>query len=68
MAVVTHVGELTAGAHLVLDKTTRMVGESGRKPSVSSSQRSDLNAALSSLAKMSGCSHAAKWPPFAARL
>jgi hypothetical protein len=31
-------------------------------------QRSDLNAALSSFVNSSGCSHAAKWPPFSTRL
>ena len=31
-------------------------------------QRSDLNAALTSLAKISGCSQAAKCPPFSSRL
>ena len=34
----------------------------------SSIQRRDWNAALSSNVNSSGCSHAAKWPPFAARL
>jgi hypothetical protein len=39
-----------------------------RTPPTSIGQRSDLNAARISLAKSSGSSHAAKWPPLSASL
>ena len=37
-------------------------------PSLIVNQRRDLNAARSSLAKSSGSSHAAKWPPLSTSL
>jgi hypothetical protein len=44
----------------------RSDGATGRRP-FPAAQRSDLNAALNSFAKTSGCSQAAKCPPFSTR-
>ena len=70
MAVVTHVGRAVAGlrtSYSIRPSQSWMI-RTNPFDFDSFIQRSDWNAALSSNVNSSGCSHAAKWPPFAARL